>query len=147
MALNQSKHYLIVKVYFQKFMNYILERCDDYTRKDHRRVLQPKRHHHILEASPFSHEGHLTSILQHDLHLMVLKEPISERIRFLAANIIQDLIDERSLEGIMHAGIIQFPEIYAYPYFFLLLLFLNHYRAYPIRFLHQFNNSCHEHLV
>ena len=104
-------------------MNEILEYHDDYTPKDHRRVLQPKRHHCILEASPFCHKGRLTPILRCNLDLMVPREPICEHICFLAANIIQDLINEWSWEGIMHAGIIQLPKIYTYPYLFLLLLF------------------------
>lgn len=55
---------------------------------------------------------------------MVPREPISEGICFLATYIVQHFISEQSWERIMYASIIQFPKIYAYPYFILLLLFL-----------------------
>ena len=73
-------------------MNEVLKCHDDYARKYHRRVLQSKRHYSILKASPFGYEGHITSIVLHDLDLMVPREPISERIGLLASNIIQKFI-------------------------------------------------------
>lgn len=100
MALYQPKHCPIIKLYLHKLMNEILECRNDYMRNYCRCILQSKRHHSILKAPPFSHKGHLASILRHDLDLMVPREPISEWICFLATNIIQHFIDERSWKGI-----------------------------------------------
>ena len=47
----------------------------------------------------------------------------------------------------MNTSIVQLPEIYANPYFILLLLFLNNHWTYPIRFVHWFDNTCSKHLV
>lgn len=127
MALDQSKHCAIIKVYLEKFVNEVFECHNDYMRKDCWNILQPKRHFSVLKTSPFSHEGRLSSILKRNFDLMVPREPISERVCFLATYIIYDLINEWGWERIMHTSIIQFPEIYACPYFFLLFLFLNRY--------------------
>lgn len=78
---------------------------------------------------------------------MVPREPISEGVRFLATYIIQYLISEWSRESIMHASVIQLPEIYAYPYLILLLLFLYHHWAYPIRFLYGLNDAYRKHFI
>jgi len=78
---------------------------------------------------------------------MIAREPISERVCLLATYIIQDFISEWGQEGVMHTSIIQLSEIHTYPYFFLLVLFLNHYRAYPIILFYWFNNHCHKHLI
>ena len=106
-----------------------------------------KRHQGVVKTSPFSHEGCLTSILRHVFDLMVPREPINERVCFLATYIIHDLVSERGRERIMHTSIIQFPEIYAYPYFLFMFIFLNHYWGCPIRFFHLFNNTYCEHLI
>lgn len=49
-------------------MNELLERCDDYARKYHRRILGSKLHHNVLKITPFHCEGHFPPILRHDLN-------------------------------------------------------------------------------
>lgn len=129
MELDQSKHHLIVKVYLQKFMNEVFECRNDYAEKNRWCILQPKRHYGVIKTSPFSHKGHLASILKRNFDLMVPGEPISDKVCFLATYIIQNLVSEWGRERITHTSIIQFPNIYTYSCFFLLLIFLNHYWA------------------
>lgn len=69
-------------------MNDVFECCNDYTRKNHWCILQPKRHYGVLKTSLFIHKGHLASILKNNFDLMVPIEPISERLFFLATYII-----------------------------------------------------------
>ena len=147
MALNKPKYSPVIKIYLQELMNKLLECRNNHARKDCRRILQSKRHYSVLETTPVNRKGFLAPILQRDFDLMVPGEPISERVYFLASYIIQDLISERVRERIMHASVIQPSKVDAYPYFFFLFLFLNHYRAYPIRFFQWLNDSSYEHLV
>lgn len=79
--------------------------------------------------------------------LMVPRKPISEGVNFLATYIIQYLISEQSQERIMHTSVIQIPEVYTYPYFILLLLFLYHHLAHPIRYSYGINDAYREHLI
>ena len=54
------------------------EANNDHARDDHRHILKSKRHHCIVEISPFFHEGGLTHLFWHDIYLMVAREPMSE---------------------------------------------------------------------
>lgn len=137
MEFVQPKHCPIIKVYLQKLLNELFECRNDYTQKYCQCILQSKRHYSILNASPLGHEGCLTPIFWCPIYLMISIEPITKRICFLSANIIQYLIHERSWKGVMNTSVIQFLEIYIDPYLILLLIFLNYYEAYPIRLLHR----------
>ena len=94
MVFYQPKHNPIIKLHLQKLMNEVFECSNDYARKNHRRILQSKRHYSVLKTFPFSHKGRLASIFRHDFDLMVPKKPISEGVHFLATYIIQYLISE-----------------------------------------------------
>ena len=127
-------------------MNKFLECHNNHARKYSRRILQSKWHYIVLKTTPLSRKGCLAPILQRDFYLVVPKEPINEGVCFLATYIVQHFISEWSRERIMYRSIIQLPEIHAYPYFILLLLFLYHHWAYPIRFFYGLNDACREHL-
>lgn len=127
MVFHQPKHSLVIKVYFQELMNKFIECRNECMRENRRRIFQSKMHEIVMKTTPLNREGCLSPILRCDFDLMVPIEPISEGICFLATYIVQHFIREWSRERIMYAGVIQLPEIHAYPYFILLLLLLYHH--------------------
>ena len=99
--LYDPKHLLIIEVDLNKIMNKILERCHYYPRKDNRRILESKGHNFVLKTSPLHRKGCLVSIFLCDYDLMVAREPIGKRIKFLTPNTFEYLIHKLSREHIM----------------------------------------------
>lgn len=148
MAFHQPKHSLIIKVYFQKLMNKLLERSNNYTRENHRRILQSKWHYSVLKTTPLNREVHLSPILWRDFDLMVPKEPINE----IYASWPPTLSNTSSVNRVGKGSCTQASfkllfDIHAYPLFILLLLLLYHHWSYPVKLFHKLNDAYSEHLV
>ena len=84
MVPNQTIHYPIIHVNLKKFLNKIFTCSNGNSRKYRRCILQHKRHHCVLEATPFRKKCHFMSIFFCDSYLVITKNPsIKEYISWL----------------------------------------------------------------
>ena len=113
-------------------MDKFLKDCNYYPRKDGGGILESKQHYSVLERSPFSSEHSFAAIFRCDPDLMVAREPVRERVRFLPPHAIKDFILEWHMKRIMYAGIIQFTQVNTDLYLSFSIFLLNHHRTYPI---------------
>ena len=127
---NQTIHCPIIYVYLKKFLNKIFECSDNNPGEYSRCILQPKRHHGVLEATPFSNKCHFMLILFCHPYLVITKKSICKRVHFMSAYSFEYFICEWCWKWIMHTCIIQFSQINI-DLNFSCFLVLNHHRTNP----------------
>ena len=76
-------------------MNEIFKCRDNNLRNDYRHILQPKRHHRVLEAALLSDERGFMSILLGDSDLVITQKPICKGVHFLTTYSFKYLISEQ----------------------------------------------------
>ena len=101
MILNEPKYVPIIDIDLKKFKNKIIEGNHYYYGKNNKSILESKGNYRILETIPLHRKGCLVLIFLCDSDMMVAREPISKRIKFLTPNTFYYLIHKWSWKWVM----------------------------------------------